>query len=260
MQDRFDSGLQRMSEVGRYQVSEEDTDPRGWTVVTRDGLRVGEVKDLIVDTAAMKVRYFEVEADGARGGHSRVLVDAFEADLLDREKRVVIDSDVASLPPASGVGRYEAALADDRGALTGAPSYDRNAERMTRSEEELRIGKREVEAGEVVVNKSVETEHVSTPVERRVERVRVERRPVTGATASMEASIQDGEIRIPIVEEEVVVEKRPVVKEEILLTRDVESETEVVESELRKERVDVHEEGRTGRVRSPDKGGPRGGH
>jgi uncharacterized protein (TIGR02271 family) len=131
---------------------------------------------------------------------------------------------------------------------------------MTRSEEELRIGTREVQAGEVVVNKTVETEHVSAPVERRVERVRVERRPVTGATANMEARIEGNEIRVPIVEEEVVVEKRPVVKEEIVLSRDVATETEVVESDIRKERVDVHEEGRTDSVRSSERGGNHGRH
>lgn len=256
--ERFSSGLARMSEVGRYQVSEEDIDPRGWTVVTRDGSRVGEVKDLIVDTSAMKVRYFEVEADADRGGHSRVLVDAFNADLIDGERRVIIDSEIGSLQPASGVGRYDAAIAHDRGPVSRTHDDDREAARMTRSEEELRIGKREVEAGEVVLNKSVETEHVSAPVERRVERVHVERRPVSGATASMEARIEGGEIRVPIIEEEVVVEKRPVVKEEIVLTRDVQTETEVVEADVRKERVDVNEGGR--RAKSSDKGGNHGGY
>lgn len=260
MQDeRFNSDLQRMSEVGRFQVSDEDTDPRGWTVVTRDGSRIGEVSDLIVDTSAMKVRYFEVEASAGGDRNARVLVDALNADLLDGERQVVIDGDITSLQSASGLDRYETATAHDRGAMPSTHDHGREAARMTRSEEELRIGKREVEAGEVVVNKSVETEHVSAPVERRVERVRVERRAVTGAT-NMDARIEGGEIRVPIIEEEVVVEKRPVVKEEIVLTRDVDTETEVVEADVRKERVDVHEqEGRSARPLS-DKGGNRGGY
>jgi hypothetical protein len=52
---------------------------------------------------------------------------------------------------------------------------------------------------------------------------------------------EDGEIRIPIIEEEIVVEKRPVVKEEIQLRKNVVEEEEVVEEDVRKEEVDVED-------------------
>ena len=51
----------------------------------------------------------------------------------------------------------------------------------------------------------------------------------------------DDEIRIPIIEEEIVVEKRPVVKEEIRLRKEILQEEEVVEEEGRKEVVDVED-------------------
>lgn len=242
--DQFTSGLQRMSEFKHYEVSEEDPDPRGWTVVTRDGTRIGEVKDLLVDPDALKVRFFEVELDeDRRGGDRRVLVDAYTADVLERDKRVVVDSDVTTLAAAGRAADYEPAVGHDRG-MTADPALRDGGEaaRLTRSEEELRIGKRQVEAGEVVVNKTVDTEHVRQPVERRIERVRVERRPVE-ARSTGDVEISSGEVRVPIVEEEVVVEKRPVVKEEIVVTRDVETEADVVEADVRKERVDVREEG-----------------
>lgn len=126
--------------------------------------------------------------------------------------------------------------------------------RVVRSEEELEIGKRQVRAGEVEVRKTVETEHVREPVTRMREEVTVERHPVEGRTVG-ETEIGEDEIRVPVVEEEVVVEKRPVAKEEVVLrTREVE-DTEQVEADLRRERIDVDERGRTrepGRASSRD--------
>jgi PRC-barrel domain protein len=46
-----------------YQVAKDDPDVRGWPVIARDGRTVGEVHDLLVDTAAERVRYLDVELD-----------------------------------------------------------------------------------------------------------------------------------------------------------------------------------------------------
>lgn len=251
--EQYSSQFLRMSDAGRFQVSDEDPDPRGWSVVSTDGKAIGEVRDLIVDPSAMKVRYFDIEVNNSwRLDDPHVVVDANSVDLLEQERRVVLQGmgteGLSSLPRTSSMvsGHSEmAGVAHDRGVEDlndTTHGLGTEAARLTRAEEELRIGKREVEAGEVVVNKHVETEQVRTPVERRIERVRVERRPVTGATTGT-VQMRDDEIRVPIVEEEIVVEKRPVVKEEIVLTRDVETESEVIDESVRKERVDVHEEG-----------------
>jgi uncharacterized protein (TIGR02271 family) len=108
--------------------------------------------------------------------------------------------------------------------------------------EELAIGKRQVQAGEVAVRKTVDTEHVTERVPVRREEVTVERRPVSAAD-TRSAEIAEDRIVVPVTEEEVVVEKRPVVKEEVVLrTRTVE-DTEEVEADLRRERIDVDERG-----------------
>lgn len=49
----------------------------------------------------------------------------------------------------------------------------------------------------------------------------------------------EDEIRIPIVEEELVVGKRVVVREVLVIRKRVVSETREVEAELRKERIEV---------------------
>lgn len=250
-----------MSAGGSYEVSSEDPDPRGWTVITHDGTRIGEVTDLVVDQDALKVRYFEVELDREGGADNRVLMDVNDAELAESDRSVIVAAGRvegdwqrssgmlgAASSGAFGTassGTLETASSGTLGTESAHGAYGNavhadstEATRMTRAEEELRIGTREQEAGEVVLRKTVEQEHVSQPVERRVERVRVERRPVQHA-GTTEARIEGAEIRVPIVEEELVVEKRAVVKEEIVVTREVDTETEVVEADIRKERVDV---------------------
>lgn len=48
-----------------YRVVHEDPDIRGWEVVGGDGLRIGEVNDLLVDTTAGKVCYLDIQLDPA---------------------------------------------------------------------------------------------------------------------------------------------------------------------------------------------------
>lgn len=114
--------------------------------------------------------------------------------------------------------------------------------RLVRSEEELNIGKRQVQSGEVGLHKTVEVEHVQRPVTLRHEEVTIERRPVSPERiASGDTGIQEtgDEIRIPVIEEEVVVETRSVVKEEIVIRKHAVSEEKTVEADLRKERIDI---------------------
>src|SRR5690606_18948394 len=122
---------------------------------------------------------------------------------------------------------------------------ERGEAHMTRSEEELTIGKREVEAGEVDLEKHVRTEHVRRPVSRRVEEVEVERRAARGGRGE----IGEEEIRVPVSEEELVVEKRPRVKEELVVRKRPVEETEDIEADLRREEIDIETHGRVRETR-----------
>ena len=129
---------------------------------------------------------------------------------------------------------------------------DEDELRVQRSEEELRTGTREREAGEVGVRKSVRTEREQVRVPKRREEVHVERVPVEEGGVAAEGDIgEDEEIEVPVTEEEVVVEKRPVVKEEIRIRKDVVEDEEVVEEDVRREEVEV-EDSTTTRGRSRD--------
>ena len=112
--------------------------------------------------------------------------------------------------------------------------------RVLRSEEELRVGTREREAGAVRVRKTVRTDRESVEVPTRHEEVSVERVPLSGEAS--EAEIGEDEVDVPVVEEEAVVSKRPVVKEEVRIRKDVVEDTEVVEEDVRREEVDVEDD------------------
>jgi uncharacterized protein (TIGR02271 family) len=121
----------------------------------------------------------------------------------------------------------------------GITEHD-NELRVQRTEEELAAGTREREAGEVRVKKNVRTDRESVEVPTRHEEVSVERVPLSGEAS--EAEIGDDEVNVPVTEEEVVVSKRPVVKEEVRIRKDVVEDTEVVEEDVRREEIDVDDQ------------------
>ncbi|HUQ48208.1 MAG TPA: YsnF/AvaK domain-containing protein, partial [Gemmatimonadaceae bacterium] len=122
---------------------------------------------------------------------------------------------------------------------------------LTLSEEQLAIGKRQVESGAAYLRKTVETEHVRQTVPVQHEELRVERHPLS-ADAATDVQIGADEIRIPLVREELVVEKRAVPVEEVVLRKDVVTEERVVEADLRRERLDDSQLNATSRDRDDD--------
>jgi uncharacterized protein (TIGR02271 family) len=117
---------------------------------------------------------------------------------------------------------------------------DEDELRVQRSEEELRAGTREREAGSMRVRKRVRTDRERIEVPTKHEEVSVERVPVSGEAT--EAQIGEDEVSVPVTEEEVIVDKRAVAKEEVRLRKDVVEGTEVVEEDVRREEIDVEDD------------------
>lgn len=109
----------------------------------------------------------------------------------------------------------------------------------TRREEELEVGKELAPLGNVHVQKRVEVEQVEQDVPRRVERRSVERLAAAEGDSGEIETLPDGSVSIPVLEEEIVVTKRTVVRERIVVRREVATEVERVEAEVRREHVDV---------------------
>jgi uncharacterized protein (TIGR02271 family) len=158
------------------------------------------------------------------------------------------DTDAGTVGPGMSMGDTESgefrehALTDEGiNQSRGDDLEDEDELRVQRTEEELRAGTREREAGSVSVRKRVRTDRERLEVPTRHEEVSVERVPVSEGTAS-EAQIGEDEVRVPVTEEEVVVEKRPVAKEEVRIRKDVVEDTEVIEEDVRREEIDIDDQ------------------
>jgi uncharacterized protein (TIGR02271 family) len=272
-----------LGQLDDFKVAEGDPDVRGWQVVASDGRKIGEVDELLIDTNAMKVRYLDVEVEnGLMAEPDRHVLVPIGYARLDRDSdRVMVDNiastDLRTMPAydqspvtrdfetsvrnsfvggTTGAAAATTGLAGTTGTthddFYGHDSFNDNRfygrgnaeERMVLSEEELAVGKRQVQAGEVDIEKHVETRHVRESVPVTHEEAVVERRPITDPMHAHDPDgISGGTLRVPLTEEEVVAEKRAVAKEELVVRKQTVTENEVVEADLRRERAEVHREG-----------------
>jgi uncharacterized protein (TIGR02271 family) len=128
---------------------------------------------------------------------------------------------------------------DTVGRDVSGPTTD---DAMTRSEEELRVGKTERETGRVRLRKYVVEDEVTQTVPVRREEVRVEREPITEGNVDEALdgpAISEEEHEVVLHAEEPVTEKRAVPKERVRLDKDVEVDERAVSDTVRKERIEV---------------------
>jgi uncharacterized protein (TIGR02271 family) len=246
-----------LNQLPGYKVADGEPDIRGWEVVASDGHRLGKVEELLVDTQANKVRYVDVDVDG---DNRHVTVPIGYARLEETRQQVLMDGlgseQLRALPTyeRGGITRdyeEEVGRACNVSATSATPDFYENDAfrgdkemRLTLSEEQLNVGKRQVEAGEVGIHKTVETQHVHENVQVRHEEVEVERRPISDPLAAGAGRIieTEDEIRIPLHAEEVVVEKRVVPTEELVVRKREVVENEGIDTTLRRETAEVDRE------------------
>jgi uncharacterized protein (TIGR02271 family) len=171
-------------------------------------------------------------ADGDRTAAGRNDDDLTAAGRKDRDVSV-------------GTGQHD--LADRTvGHDTSGPTTD---DAMTVSEEQLRVGTEQREAGRARLRKYVVTENVTQTVPVSREEVRVEREPITDANvgdATAGPAISEEEHEVVLHEERPVVEKEAVPVERVRLATETVTDQETVGDEVRKERVEVDGDGVAG--------------
>ncbi|MEO6955727.1 MAG: PRC and DUF2382 domain-containing protein [Antricoccus sp.] len=121
---------------------------------------------------------------------------------------------------------------------------DRDADGgMTLHEEQLNVGTEQREAGKVRLRKHVVTEQktITVPVQR--EEVRIEREPIRDGQTG--GDISEDEQVVTLKEEVPVVDKQTVATERVGLQKDVVREEQQVQGEVRREEVDIDQEGDT---------------
>jgi uncharacterized protein (TIGR02271 family) len=140
--------------------------------------------------------------------------------------------------------RNTAAYPSGKTAATGS-ARTAAGQTMQVREEQLHANKQNVKTGEVRVHKEVTTENQTFNVPVTREEVVIERRPASGRGGKV-GDMRDGEeIRIPVMEEKVHLEKETVLKEEVHIGKRKVQESEQVSGDVRKEKVKVDQTGET---------------
>jgi uncharacterized protein (TIGR02271 family) len=247
----------------------------GGNVIGSDGTKIGSIGQIYVDDQTSDPTWVTVKT-GLFGTHESFaplgsasqdgndIVVAHTKDKVKDAPRVAPDG---HLEPAEedelytyyglsngfsreGDANTAEAAAVGRGTVghdTSGPTTD---EAMTRSEEQLHVGTRKEEAGRVRLRKYVVTENVTTTVPVQREEVRLEREPITDANrgAALDGpAISEEEHEVILHEERPVVEKEAVPVERVRLDKETVTDEHTVTEEVRKETIDLDDDGRTNR-------------
>lgn len=133
-------------------------------------------------------------------------------------------------------------MTEPRGHSDPGRSPEEGEERpeLVRHEEEVAgVEKAWRGAGHLHIRKRVQRERVREDHPREVEEVELRRTPVREGDSGEVETLSDGSISIPVFEEELVVTKRRVLKERVIVQKHTITERQRIRTELRKERITV---------------------
>jgi uncharacterized protein (TIGR02271 family) len=243
-------------------TTEKVRDIVGATVYGSDGEKIGKVGQVYLDDATGQPEWVSVNTglfgtsesfvpladaritgDRIEVGYPKSQVkDAPRVDAdehLSEEEEEMLYRHYGLGGRATGHGTGGETRRDTVGRDTSGPTTD---EAMTRSEEHLRVGTENREAGRARLRKYVvtEQEQVDVPVTR--EEVRVEREPITDAnrgSATSGPAISEEEHEVVLHEERPVVDTEAVPVERVRLDKETVTDQEKVAGDVRKERIDT---------------------
>jgi uncharacterized protein (TIGR02271 family) len=132
--------------------------------------------------------------------------------------------------------------ATDKTVIGDATVDDTDTLRVDLAEEELTAQTRPVERGAVQVDKIITEEQQTLDVPVSEERVDISRRVVDREVAPGETTFADETIEVPVYGEEVAVEKRARVREELEISKDRVQGTQQVTDTVRREEAQVRDE------------------
>ncbi|WP_071459229.1 YsnF/AvaK domain-containing protein [Bacillus massilinigeriensis] len=170
--------------------------------------------------------------------------DAQEYEEDVREGRIILlaDRDVIGSGVSVDLDSNKGPLSKRNGLYGDRVDGTETEQTLKLREEEIEVSKDRVQAGELYVNKEVVEEQKTVNVPVTHEEVYVERRSVNDRDAGKIADDSET-IRVPIMEEKVEVTKRPLVKEELVITKREVQDTEQVKENVRREEAKIEKEG-----------------
>jgi len=130
----------------------------------------------------------------------------------------------------------------ERGGGESRPRPEPEHDSFVRHEEEATVGTLWEGVGHVRVRREVEHGRVREDYPRQVEQLAQERVPVGDEDSGEIETLADGSISIPLFEEELVVTRRTVLRERVIIRKEHFIEWQTVEAELRRERIELDAE------------------
>lgn len=210
---------------------------RGGSVVTvrADELEFDRVSDILEEAGSVDLDTREAEwrSQGWTGYNNPAAGAYTDVQGVGSADRDMTGADYARADRTTG-----AYAADD---ITGREDY------IPVAEEQLRVGKREVDHGRVRIRSYVHETPVEEHVSLRDETIDVDRRPVDRAATTGDHLFEERVIEAEEHDEEPVVSKEAHVVEEVRLHKDVAERDETVRDTVRRTDVDIEDE-RTGRT------------
>jgi uncharacterized protein (TIGR02271 family) len=238
-----------------------------YTVVDRNEDKIGTVDSVWLDHNNQPA-YLAIRTGWLGMGKTHV-VPAQNADVRNRRRVIRLPytmEQIKSSPDLDASAQLQSTDEERIGTYYGAHGFERDRwlrdrdvaadETRLRSgqtenveqrsiklkDEELRVGKREVEAGGVRLRKVVRTEVVNQPVELQREEIVIERVPASEATRAEAGDFTEDEIYVPLRREEAVVAKESKVREEVRVGKRKETEQQTVSDTVRHEDVEIENE------------------
>jgi uncharacterized protein (TIGR02271 family) len=231
-------------------------------VVDPSGTKIGKVGQVYLDDKTGKPEWVTVMT--GLWGTSESFVPIRDAILEGTRLKVTFDKDMVKDAPRIDADRHLDEAEEDRlyeyyhlsetdygqadtrdYASPGGTDYRENRstdDAMTRSEEQVRVGKEQHTTGHAHLKKFVVTENVQTTVPVSHEEVRVVREPITDENvdeALRGPDISEAEHDVTLHAETPVVEKKAVPVERVRLEKDTVTEQETVNEQVRKEKIDT---------------------
>jgi uncharacterized protein (TIGR02271 family) len=248
----------------------------GGNVIGSDGEKIGSVEQIFLEDstgepawATVKTGLFGMSqsfvplADATASG-SDIRVNYSKEQVKDAPR---IDDSDGRISPAEedelyryyGMSGTSGTMTDTTDTVTDVTDrdYDRDVtttttsgttdDAMTRSEERLHVGTEAREVGKVRLRKYIVTENVTRTVPVSREEVRLEREPITDANVGDAVSgpdLTESEHEVTLHAEQPVVAKETVPVERVRLDKDTVTEQVSVNEQVRKEEVEVDDDGR----------------
>jgi uncharacterized protein (TIGR02271 family) len=245
-----DNDGDKLGKVGQVYLDDQTGRPE-WATISTGLFGTSEtfvpLTDASVDGGTLRVPYEKAKVKDAPR------VDTGQGHLSPDEEAELyryygIGSDTAGTEAAghtgtgNGTAGYTETDSNRQGTVgrdTSGPTTD---EAMTRSEEQLRVGTEQVEAGTARLRKYVVTENVTTTVPVAHEEVSIEREPITDANVgdAMDGpALSEEEHEVVLHAERPVVAKEAVPVERVRLDTQTVTEQETVDESVRKEQIET---------------------